>query len=280
MIIQKILNNNVVVSQNEENEEVIVMGRGLAFSKKNGDRISKDQIDKVFVLQNNDNLSHFTELLKQIPIEYFMITDQIIQKAKLVLGKPLNENLYISLSDHLYGTVERHQRGVELKNVLNLEIKRFYADEYAVGLYAITLIEDELKVRLPEDEAGFIALHLFNGQMEDDFHEAMDMTEMIQRILKQVEDFFDIQFDEESVYFFRFMTHLKFFAYRVLSGKTYDGEDERALLSLMSKKHPEAYACVLEVSRCLNDEYHYIMSSEEKLYLTIHISKVVMEGIQ
>lgn len=280
MIIQKILNNNVVVSQNEENEEVIVMGRGLAFSKKNGDRISKDQIDKVFVLQNNDNLSHFTELLKQIPIEYFMITDQIIQKAKLVLGKPLNENLYISLSDHLYGTVERHQRGVELKNVLNLEIKRFYADEYAVGLYAITLIEDELKVRLPEDEAGFIALHLFNGQMEDDFHEAMDMTEMIQRILKQVEDFFDIQFNEESVYFFRFMTHLKFFAYRVLSGKTYDGEDEKALLGLMSKKHPEAYACVLEVSKCLNEEYHYIMSSEEKLYLTIHISKVVMEGVQ
>lgn len=279
MIIEKILNNNVIVSRNEEGKEVIAMGRGLAFSKKNGDFVNKTAVDKVFVLQEDENIDHFVELLKQIPIEYFMITDKIIQKAKLVLGKPLNENLYISLSDHLYGVVDRYVKGMSLTNVLNMEIKRFYSDEYAVGLYALTLVDEELGVRLPEDEAGFIALHLFNAQMEGDFHAAMDMTEMIQKILKIVERYFSIEFNEESVYFFRFMTHLKFFAYRVLSGKTYDGEDERALLSMMSKKHPEAYACVLEVARCLQDEYHYSMSIEEKLYLTIHISKVVMEGV-
>ncbi len=279
MKIHKILNNNVIITIDGQGVESIAMGRGLAFSKKVGDMVDQDIVDKVFVLRNEDNLSRLEELLSNIPIEYFMITDLIITKAKLVLGKPLSENLYISLSDHLYGVVERAKNNHHMGNVLNLEIKRFYSDEYAVGLYALNLIENEFGIRLPEDEAGFIALHLFNAQNDDGFHNAMEITEMIQALLDIVESFFYVKFDEESVYFFRFMTHLKFFAYRVLSGNTYSGEDERALLKIMSQKHPQTYECVLEIQDYLKKEYSYTMSTEECLYLTIHIAKVVVEGI-
>ena len=44
MVIDKILNNNVVISKNAANEEIIYMGCGLAFKKKIGDSIDPMRI--------------------------------------------------------------------------------------------------------------------------------------------------------------------------------------------------------------------------------------------
>lgn len=48
MEISKVLNNNVAVII-ENNEEKIVMGRGICFKKKTGDTIEPETIDKVFI---------------------------------------------------------------------------------------------------------------------------------------------------------------------------------------------------------------------------------------
>ena len=44
MRIDKILNNNVITSINENDEEVIIMGKGIAFNKRCGDIVIKDKI--------------------------------------------------------------------------------------------------------------------------------------------------------------------------------------------------------------------------------------------
>lgn len=36
MLIEKVLNNNVVITRDEKNQEMIVMGKGLAFKKESG----------------------------------------------------------------------------------------------------------------------------------------------------------------------------------------------------------------------------------------------------
>lgn len=54
MLIEKVLNNNVVITRDERNQEMIVMGKGLAFKKKVGDPIFDSCIDKKFQLTNDD----------------------------------------------------------------------------------------------------------------------------------------------------------------------------------------------------------------------------------
>ena len=49
MLIEKVLNNNVVITRNERNQETIVMGKGLAFKKKVGDPISTHASTKISV---------------------------------------------------------------------------------------------------------------------------------------------------------------------------------------------------------------------------------------
>jgi hypothetical protein len=48
MKIKKILNNNAVISENNQKEEIIITGKGIAFGKKAGDLIDKDKIEKNF----------------------------------------------------------------------------------------------------------------------------------------------------------------------------------------------------------------------------------------
>ena len=39
MKIKKILNNNAIISENDQTEEIIITGKGIAFGKKAGDLI-------------------------------------------------------------------------------------------------------------------------------------------------------------------------------------------------------------------------------------------------
>lgn len=41
MIIKKILNNNVVISENDRSEEIVIMGKGLAFQRKTEMQLSQ-----------------------------------------------------------------------------------------------------------------------------------------------------------------------------------------------------------------------------------------------
>ena len=53
MIVEKILNNNVVVAIDPNTKkEVIIMGSGIAFKRKVGQEIEEDKIEKIFVVDD------------------------------------------------------------------------------------------------------------------------------------------------------------------------------------------------------------------------------------
>lgn len=70
------------------------------------------------------------------------------------IAKIHNNNV---VTDHCHFAIERYKQGMVIRNVLLWEIKRLYQNEFALGLEALDIIEQRLGVRLPEDEAGFIA---------------------------------------------------------------------------------------------------------------------------
>lgn len=278
MIIEKILNNNVVVIK-ENNVEKIVMGRGLAFQKKVGDEFDESKVDKVFALTNEEAVNKFQELIVDIPIEHVELAEEIISYAKTHLGKKLNEMIYISLVDHIYTSIVRFLDGISVKNALLWDIRRFYPDEFFVGTKALDMIENKFKVRLPEDEAGFIALHLVNAEMDEESMQNMyEITKVMQEISNIVKYKFNIEFDEDSVYYYRFITHLKFFAQRLVSNQTYKDENDDDLLDVIKVKYKNSYDCVNKVADFIYKKYDYILSNEEKLYLTIHIERVIYKS--
>jgi len=208
MKIAKILNNNVVVVLDEQQREQVVMGRGLAFQKRTGDELDESKIEKIFALQSDELVRRLSELLNQIPLEVMTACDRIIELARGRLGK-LQDSLYITLTDHCFFAIERLKTGQVIRNVLLWEIRRLYPKEFQIGQEARAIIAKRLGVELPEDEAGFIALHLVTAQLNSDMPDVMHITKVMQEILHIVKYQLKLDYNEESLSYHRFVTHLK-----------------------------------------------------------------------
>ena len=275
MKIKRLFNNNAALTVDRSGSEIIVLGKGIAFQKKQGDVIEEEKIEKIFHLSNTDAFLKFQELLTEIPLPYMELSDEIITMAKSQLGKKLNDSIYVSLSDHLYNSMKRFKEGISIKNALLWDIRRFYPIEYKVAMEALGLIYEQFDLQLPEDEAGFIALHFVNAEDLEENQDSYQVTKIMQEISNIVRYYFQIEFDEESVYYYRFVSHLKFFAQRLTSNKLHSDKYEEGLLDVVKIRFQSAFRCVEKISEHIERNYQYMLTDEEKLYLTIHIHRVV-----
>ncbi len=276
MIIKKVLNNNVVIIENGQGIDEVVCGRGIAFSKTTGDEIDESKINQVFVLKDEQYNKRFQEIITAVPFEYIELSDKIIEMIKLRLGQQLSDTIYITLSDHIFTAVERAKEGIDMPNTMLWEIKNYYETEYQIGLRVLEMIKEETGVELKEDEAGFIALHIVNAETEGSkLEETMEITRIVQEITKVVRFHFGKEFDTDSVYYYRFITHVKFFAQRLVYKKTYSNSEDRSLLDIIKEKYRNSYLCVEKIADMIRKNYDYEISDEEKLYLTIHIHRIV-----
>ena len=278
MIINRILNNNVVITSDDNGEETIVMGKGIGYQKSKGDIIDKEKVNKVFKISNREVSDKFQELFNKIPIEHMKLSGEIIEYAENTVGKKLNEGIYISLSDHTYTAIKRIKNNITVKNALLWEIKRFYKKEFEIGLKALELIEEKTHVRLPLDEAGFIALHIVNAQLDIEQPKIQEITKLIEEILTIVRINFRIEFNEDSVFYYRFITHLRYFAQRLFSNKTYNSDTDEELVNIIKIKYAKEFECVNKIKTFIIKKYNYELSNDEYVYLTIHIAKVIEDS--
>lgn len=271
MRVNKILNNNLVLSKNENGQEIIVKGLGIGFHAKRGDRIDESLIEKIFYPENKQNSIQIQEYLMSIPEEYLDFVQKFVDQIKERESLDLNNSIYLSLSDHIMGTIQRFRDGISLKNVLLLDIRQLYKKEYELGLEMIREINSKFGITLPVDEAGFIALHFVNaeeGEQNNDNYQIAVIVNEVQEIVKNY--YSDITFDESSLYYQRFLTHLKYFAQRYLHKELQYNEDER-LFQIISEQCKEAFGCVKLIYLMMEEKYHYALSKEEMMYLSIHI---------
>lgn len=272
MKINKIINNNVI-SVTQNNQERVVMGKGIGFQKEEGDIVEESKIDKIFDLNNQEISDRFKTLLIEVPIEVVQAVEKIIEVAKIEYHKELSDTIYVALTDHINFAIERQQEGMAIKNGLLWEIKKFYPTEYEVGMRGLDWIEEIAGVKLPADEAGFIAIHLLNAE-HNNLADYNHVTEMVQNILSLVKYHFRLDFDEESLTYFRFVTHLKFLAQRILS-KNPLNTSEIELYDIVKEKYKDAFKCVKKIEVFLMKKYQYEMTKDEALYLTIHIQRLI-----
>lgn len=274
MKIVSVLGNNVVSSVNDDNEEIIITGKGIGFKAKKGDEIDPSKITKIYTLNKEDNYT-FKELVKQIPESRLSCADDIINYAEETLQTRLSDFIYITLTDHLNYAIERQVEGLIFENQLLWEIKHFYNKEFQIGLKALELIKEKLGVELPEDEAGFIALHIVTAEQGMNMNQTLGIPKTIKDILNIVKYNFNINLEESSLDYQRFLTHLKFFLARAIKGEKGKPEDTE-FYEYIINKYPEAYKCVLRIEEYMKKKIDYKMSLEEKMYLTVHIKRIIM----
>ncbi|GHI00724.1 PRD domain-containing protein [Neobacillus kokaensis] len=269
MKIKKILNNNAVIVA-DQSEEKIAIGAGIAFQKKKNDIINPNKIEKLFVLRENEK---FQQLLLKIPEEHFALSEDIISHAEESLGAKLNDHIHISLTDHLSFAIERIRDGIILKNKLLPEIKILYKQEFEIGLWAIKHIEKKTDIKMPIDEAAYIALHIHTAKLQSgDMKHTLRQTAIIGEMVQTIKDFLKIEIDEDDFSYQRLVTHLRFAISRISNGEPHimDGE----MIAMIQKKFPTSYKCAATVASHLAQHFSISLPHHELGYITLHIERL------
>ena len=273
MTIEKIINNNVVITVADSGQETIVMGKGIGFQAKAGQQVDEKKIEKRFVLDSKSDTGRFGELVASIPLEHFEVCMKIIDYAMQVMQRRLSNSIYISLTDHINFALERYKSGLVFENPLLQEVRSFYPSEYLIGEYAVTLVEHDLGVKLPIDEAASIALHFVNAEYKTAMSDTMNITALIRQILNIVDEELDTKLDELGLHYSRFVTHLKFLAYRVFAGQMMS-QQEAELVEMVRTLYSREYAISEKIADFIREKYEHEISEEEKAYLTLHIRRI------
>lgn len=277
MKIIRVLNTNAVVTLDSDKKEIIVTGPGIGFKKKKGELLDRSLVDKTYRLQSKEDSRRLQEIVHAISEKYLEIAAKVVDVARNEQALKINDILYITLTDHINSAVERYQAGIVLKNMMKIDIQKFYPKEYAVGQKAIRWIHEETTVDLGEDEAAFIAMHIVASELDDSAStDIKKITELITAILQIVRLHFKIDFHEDSVSYQRFITHLKFFSARVLDQTPYE-DSMQEIYQVLVTQNPYAYSGVKKVSEFIKDNYCRALTIDEQLYLLIHLKRILDE---
>lgn len=276
MKIEKVFNNNVVQILGINNEEIIVMGKGLGFQKKPGDEVNQDLIEKRFILQNTntDMVGELSRVYVDLDSEEIDLVLEIIHQGQEKLGQTFDISLYIALADHLHYTIQRTREGLTLQNPLAWEVRKFYPEEFQLGKDTIELVKEKMTLQLADDEAASIALHFINAQKDGGL---LEKNRLISKIVSDILEIVRLHFgevrDEESISYNRFITHVQYFAQRVANGLV-QGKNDAFLYEQVKENYPHAFACTEKIKSYVESAYDFVMSRDEQVYLTIHIQRL------
>lgn len=275
MKVIKVLNNSLVLSSDSDNNEVIVMGKGIGFNSKVGDVLAPASIEKVYVVQNDQKGHDYLRMIETTPEAHLDAVQMILRMANSQLGGRVNEQIFFTLVDHISFAIERYHKGIIIQNRLLHEVKRFYPQEFAVGLQALAQINQRLNILLPEAEAGNIAFHLVNGQTDvQNMEHTLLAVKMLKDIFNIIKYHFRIHLDTDSLNYSRFLLHMQFFIQRMIDQKQVSSKDD-FIFSQVTKEYPDAYRCALLIRDYVKNLLEMEMSNDELLYLIIHLTRIV-----
>ncbi|MFT4044225.1 MAG: PRD domain-containing protein [Gordonia sp. (in: high G+C Gram-positive bacteria)] len=269
----RVLNNNAVLID-VGGRRLILLGRGVGFRGRLGDRIELDVADEIFSPSTPAELRQLAEFAREIPIDVFDVARAAVAHAAGTAAIPSSQALLISIADHLNYAVIRVEQGVDLDFPLKWEIGELYPREMALGRATVGLARDKLGVAIPDDEAVALAMHFVNAQFaRADVSETVAMTRMLSQIVDVVSAGFGGDgLAADSVSVARFVTHLRYLCARI--GTASQIVDAPPLRRADMHQTIPALAGVAAKVRLLIERDRGALTDAEMMYLELHLARL------
>ena len=232
-IVTKTLNNNVVVCTNND-QEVILIGKGIGFNKKEGMTLNDQTItiEKIYKLESEQQKAHYKSLVE---IADDNVLQVIIDSLNFISNTAMNvdsKQLVVSLTDHIIFAYKRLKQNQVISNPL-------YSDAYHIAKQVIDQLNAALDVHFPEDEIGFIALHIASNTEDLSMHEMTLINNVIKKGIDIIESDLVTTVDKESLQYQRFIRHVQFLIRRLRRKEYIHAQDD--FVSMIKNHYPICY---------------------------------------
>lgn len=270
------MNNNVALAKHENGEEVVLIGSGIAFNKKKGDVVLESKIEKIFRLRTEESKENFVALLKDVPLDFITVTYDVIDTLSKKYDYPVQEYIYVTLTDHIYCSYQSVQQG-RYKDSALPDASEKYPVPYQIAQEAVAIYRDRLLDSFPDDEVNRIAYHFINAE-GDSNPVGQSHLDKRKEILGAVEEELREQgirrTADNSNFYDRFMIHLNYF----LDYLDRSRDDNVALLEMerqIKVTYPEAYQIGSSLYEIIAQKTGIDLYHSERVYLVLHIQRLL-----
>lgn len=270
----KSFNNNVLLCiENSSKKEYILVGKGIGFKISNGENFSDiDKIEKKFVI-DEDKQENLKELCNAINPKYIGVVTEALSTLESTIDWDLNQKSHMALIDHIVFAIERYYENIFLENQFRAELKALYEYEWGLAKKIIDFINNELGIKLTEDEIAFSTMHI-NGILNKT--KAVDSAKqavMIKEAMDFLEDELEIDINKESLYYNRLVIHLRLAINRVIKGIS----EENMLIDHIKEKLNKSYKISSMLSDYLRFNYNINLNEDEVGFVTLHIDRLLSQ---
>lgn len=264
----KVLNNNgILVLDDTTGREQILLGNGVGFGHRMGERMQKLPVAKRYELVK-ETTSVLTRVNGIEPV-YIEAAGKIIEIAEETMG-PLQHDILIPMADHIAMAAARARKQKEIPNPFKQDIVALFGEEYKAAKKGCTILEEMTGVRLGEDEAGFIALHVHAGLAQENVADSLETARLVNGCMTMIEEGTGKKLPYHSLGYNRLMSHVRYMLARARKGERTDLD-----LESYAKEHfPAEYELADQILRKLEQEMKLEFAKEETGFLAIHIRRV------
>lgn len=277
MIVVKNINNNVALCLDSKGQEVVVFGKGVGFLKPPSE-VPLSKIQRTFYDLNRK----FLPLLDDIPLDVIDFTSRQVARIRGKLPYETNANLIMTLADHLAFAMTRAKRGIYTPMPSIYEMEQNYPVEVEIGRQIVSAMEQEFHVKLPKGEVQGVAMHFINASLGSPSSGQLTAEEEYETILERmtqiVEYALQITIRRDTFNYARFATHVQYLLKRMQAESSIDSDNLQMYASIRDE-YKDVSACVDQIHEYLQRNWSIDLSEEEKLYLIMHINRVISQEL-
>ena len=275
--VRKALNHNTLIAISmENNQEYLVIGKGIGFGKKVSERFEiPENIEcTVYSLHEQTERGKAMELIKGIEPVYLEIAGKVLAKSEEVFGK-IDKNILFPMADHIAFAVQRIRANEQISNPLTDDIRILFHMEYKTAECVKDILWEMLQVEIDEHEIGYIALHIHSAIEDENVALSMQIAMAVRECIRMIEEETGQTIDVMSLSYNRLMNHIRYMVARSIKG-------EKLKLNMndyMSVKFPKSFWMATEVCKQLEKQLHRTSPLDEVEigYLAMHIERVLMD---
>lgn len=277
MIVVKNINNNVALCLDSKGQEVVVFGKGVGFLKPPSE-VPLSKIQRTFYDLNRK----FLPLLDDIPLDVIDFTAQQVAQIRGQLPYETNANLIMTLADHLAFAMTRAKKGIYTPMPSIYEMEQNYPVEIRIGRQIVNAMEQTFHVKLPKGEVQGVAMHFINASLGSPSSGQLTAEEEYETILERmtqiVEYALQVTIRRDTFNYARFATHVQYLLKRVQAESPIDSDNLQVYASIRNE-YKDVSACVDQIHEYLQRNWSIDLSEEEKLYLIMHINRVISQEL-
>ena len=266
----KVLNNNTILASNTD-EEVIIMYKGIGFSKKVNDCFEIPRNAKKYLMQKEyNNKRKSNDIINYIDPIYLEIASEIIKLIIQKFGK-VDNDILLPLADHIYFAIKRMDDNIMPSNPFINDIRLLFPDEYEVALIGRDVIKKFVFKTINEDEVGFITLHIHSAISSNQVAESMEATRVIHEGIVKLQKDLNIIIDVQSISYVRLMNHIKFLILRVNSNEKLQMDISEFSKDRFAFGYEQAFNMCKALSKVLKKD----LPESEVGYLALHLERIL-----